>query len=256
MPAGAPRALSRLCSGCARGVWRAATLWLAVLGPVAAAAQEITGARFTGPTTHYPHGVLGDTTEYSGMTVELSSGPPVLIGFSPNTRIFEDIAPRLWDVTGDGTPELVVIETDPPQGAQLSVYGLQDGRVTKLAATPHIGQANRWLAPVAAADLDGDGHVEIAYIDRPHLAKTLRIWRYRDGALTELATAPGLTNHKIGWDFIAGGLRDCAGPPELITANANWSRIMATRFDGTTLHSHQLSAYTGPRSLTAATACE
>ncbi|QGY00303.1 VCBS repeat-containing protein [Roseovarius faecimaris] len=190
------------------------------------------------------------------MAVELSSGPPARVDFAPGTRVFEDIAPRLWDVTGDGLPEIVVVETDPPQGAQLSVYGLRQGRITKLAATPHIGRTNRWLAPIAAADLDGDGHIEIAYIDRPHLAKTLRIWRYRDGVLSEVASATGLTNHKIGWDFIAGGLRDCDGTPELITANANWSRIIATRFDGTTTNSRQLSAYTGPDSLTAATACD
>jgi hypothetical protein len=49
--------------------------------------------------------------------------------------------------------------------------------VRLLAATPHIGSANRWLAPIGAADLDGDGRVEIAYVDRPHLARTLRIWR-------------------------------------------------------------------------------
>ena len=38
------------------------------------------------------------------------------------------------------------------------------------------------LAPLGAADLDGDGKIELAYIDRPHLAKILRIWRFDDGA--------------------------------------------------------------------------
>jgi hypothetical protein len=46
-----------------------------------------------------------------------------------------------------------------------------------LASTPWIGQRFRWLAPVAAADLDGDGAMELAYVDRPHLARTLRVWR-------------------------------------------------------------------------------
>lgn len=230
-------------------------LW-GCLGPGA------TAAWYELPTDRYAHGVLGDAIEggrlrvYSEDKAADSCGTKMLT-LDPD-HVFEDTRPRLVDLDGDGWVEIITVRSHRAKGAQLAVYREVPGQYElELAAqTPYIGRANRWLAPVAAADLDGDGHVEIAYIDRPHLAKTLRIWRYRDGTLTEIASREGLTNHKIGWDFIAGGLRACAArAPELITADAGWQRIIATRFDGTALHARDLGPYTGPDSLTAATIC-
>lgn len=256
MRTGARRLLNRPLYAPTRRAWLALCLWMAC--PVGALA-DIVSARYMGETTHYDHGILGDAVEYSGMMLRLSGGKSFLVGFSPNTRVFEDIAPRLWDVTGDGKPEVVVIETDPAQGAQLAIYGEVDGTIAKIAATPHIGRTHRWLAPIGAADLDGDGRIELAYIDRPHLAKTLRIWRYSGGKLMHVADVPGLTNHQIGWGEIPGGLRTCDGPetgPELITANADWTRIIGTRFDGTTAHHRDLGPYSTPQSLNAALRCD
>jgi VCBS repeat protein len=240
-----------------RGALLAACLLLTALvtsGQVSA--REIAQAHFIGPTKSYTHGILGDAIEYSGMMIRLSDGSSFLVGHSEGGRVFEDIVPRLWDITGDGTPEIVVIETDPPQGAQLAIYGLRDGSVTKLAATPHIGRTHRWLAPIGAADLDGDGYVEVAYIDRPHLAKTLRVWRYVEGELIEVASAKGLTNHRIGEDFITGGIRDCAGMPELITADANWSRIIASTLRNGAIATRDIGPFDGPDSIKAALACQ
>ncbi|MCG7494329.1 VCBS repeat-containing protein [Thalassobius sp. Cn5-15] len=223
-------------------------------GTVAAADPLILSARFDEPTTRYPHGVLGDAVEYGQLVLEVAEGDTrqrVTITL-PQDHVFEDLAPRLVDVTGNGVPEVVVIETDAARGAALAIYNA-DG---KLAETPHIGTTNRWLAPIGAADLDGDGYVELAYIDRPHLAKTLRVWRYADGNLIQIASTKGLTNHKIGWDFIAGGLLACDDMPELITADAGWSRIVATRLEGDQLMRRDLGAYDGPKSLDRATLCE
>ena len=255
MPGGAPRRLSRLWPGCARGAWLGLCLWLAALTPGATQAQQIESARYVMPTGHYAHGVLGDAVEYSGLRITTSDGASYLVRFSEGGRVFEDIAPRLWDLTGDGLPEVVVIETDPPVGAQLAIYGLRGEAITKIAATPHIGQTNRWLAPIGAADLDGDGHIEIAYIDRPHLAKTLRIWRFRDGRLTRVANAEGLSNHRIGWDHIPGGLRSCGPRPALITADGGWQAIMASTLHNGRITTWQIGRYTGPDSLNAALTC-
>ena len=145
----------------------------------------------------------------------------------------------------------MVIETDMAAGAALAMYGVSG----KIAETPHIGQSNRWLAPLGAADLDGDGHVEIAYIDRPHLAKTLRVWRFHDGKLVPVADLPGLTNHRIGQDFISGGIRTCGPTPEIITANADWSRIMATKLTSRGLGTRDIGPFTGPGSLETALIC-
>lgn len=247
----ARRLLLRPFRACARRALMAAGL---LIGAPVAGMADIQSARFIGPTTHYAHGILGDAVEYSGMMVRLTGGRSFLVGHRDGGRVFEDIAPRLWDVTGDGKPEIVVIETDPPRGAQLAIYSEVNGTITKIAATPHIGQTHRWLAPIGAADLDGDGAIEIAYIDRPHLAKTLRIWRYNGGKTVHVADQSGLTNHKIGWDHIPGGIRTCT-TPEMITANADWTRIIATTFDGAKITTRDFGRYTGPDSLNAALNC-
>ena len=223
---------------------------LALLCATDASAQEITAASYADPTTRYAHGVLGDAVEWGALRLDLSDGRRVKITL-PDTLVFEDTAPRLADLDGDGGPEVIVVEAALDRGARLAVYD-QTGRIT---ATPHIGRANRWLAPVGAADLDGEGAVEIAYIDRPHLAKTLRVWRYRDRRLVHVADAPGLTNHRIGWDFIPGGIRDCGTGPEIVTAKADWSAIMVTRLKAGQLASTALRAYDGPDSLNVALTC-
>ncbi len=215
-----------------------------------ALAQEISAASYADPTTRYTHGVLGDAVEWGALRLDLSDGRRVRITL-PDSLVFEDTTPRLADLDGDGGPEVIVVEAALDHGARLVIYD-ETGRI---AATPHIGRANRWLAPVGAADLDGDGAVEIAYIDRPHLAKTLRIWRYQDRRLVHVADAPGLTNHRIGWEFIPGGVRDCGSGPEIVTADADWSRIVATRLVAGRLTSTALRAYDGPESLNAALSC-
>jgi len=215
-----------------------------------ALAQEITAARYADPTTRYAHGVLGDAVEWGALVLGLSDGTQRRLTL-PETLVFEDTAPRLADLDGDGAPEVIVVESSLDKGARLAIYG-RAGRIT---ATPHIGRPHRWLAPIGAADLDGDGRIEIAYIDRPHLAGTLRIWRYEAERLTQIASKPGLSNHRIGWDFIAGGIRTCGGTPELITANADWTRIMATTLQGGRITSLEIGAYTTPQSLTAALTC-
>jgi hypothetical protein len=240
----------RFCRAPARGAWLAAGLWLA--GSVATVAQEITSARYTDPTTRYAHGVLGDAVEWGALELVLSDGQ-TLRAVLPERLVFEDLEPRLADLDGDGAPEVITVESDRDRGARLAVWG-PEGRIT---ATPHIGQRNRWLAPIGAADMDGDGTVEIAYVDRPHLAKLLRIWRYDPAAraLVEVAEAAGHTNHRIGWDFIAGGLRDCGAGPEWITADAGWQNVLATRLERGAPVSRVIGAYSGPDSLDSALTC-
>ncbi len=251
MPTKAPRPPARLWHFRARGALAACCVWLT--GASFVTADTITSARFTEPTTRYAHGVLGDNIEYGALelSVKGEDGTKVTTITLPEDRVFEDLAPRLWDVDTDGDVEAVVVESQDQRGAQLAIY---DATGIKIAATPHIGTRFRWLAPIGAADLDGDDHVEIAYIDRPHLAKTLRIWRFKDDQLTEIATIPGLTNHKIGEDFISGGLRLCNGQPELIVVNADWSRIISVAYlnDWTKT---DLGRFDGPDSLSQALGC-
>lgn len=124
-----------------------------------------------------------------------------------------------------------------------------------MAETPPIGRRHRWLAVVGAADLDGDGAVEIAYIDRPHLARTLRVWRYREGRLEQVAELDGLTNHRIGERDIAGGIRHCGGAPEMIVADANWERLIAVTLTGGALNRRDIGPHLGRQSFANALAC-
>lgn len=220
-----------------------------IAGLAAPATAELRAARYAEPTTRYDHAILGDAVEWGALV--LDTGGATLTIRLPDTRVFEDLAPRLADVDGDGDREVIVVETDLAKGAQLAIYD-ESG---KIAATPYIGQSHRWLAPVGAGDLDGDGRVEIAFVDRPHLAKVLRVWRFDAGELTEIAALDKVTNHQIGWDFIAGGLRDCGTGPEMVLASGDWRALVAVRLRAGALERETLGALDSLADFDRALAC-
>ena len=243
----APRPAVRVWKPGARGAGLIAGLWLA-----GAASAEITGARYVEPTDIYGHGALSNG-EFAGLEISHGDRRTTLRfeGF-----IFEDTAPRLADMDGDGSPEVVAVMSDLEQGARIAIFGLQDfGRynVVPRATTAPIGTRHRWLAIAGIADLDGDGWMEIAYVDRPHLARFLRVVEVRtderDWRIVEEAAAPGFTNHKLGDPAIEGGIFDCGDGPVIVTADADWRRVMVTRLSGNALISEDVGPYTGPESL-------
>ncbi len=205
------------------------------------AGNEITQGQwkavFDLPTDRYGHAVLGNTPEWGRLCVSRDSLTHCIE--LPQHQVFEDLVPRLVDVDLDGDLDAVVVESDQSYGASLVVYLWREAGLIRVS-TPAIGTRYRWLAPVAVADLDQGGQIELAFIDRPHLAKTLRVFRYSDQALHELASLPGLTNHRIGDDFIVGGVRDCGGDLKLITADSDWQRVMATELRLGQLHTQPI----------------
>lgn len=50
----------------------------------------------------------------------------------------------------------------------------------------YIGICNCWFVFVGVVDLDGDGKIEIVYIDCLYLVKILCIWCYDNGVLIEV----------------------------------------------------------------------
>lgn len=241
---------------------------LCLLAAVPVSAREITGASYHGPTSRYAHGVLGDDEEWDELRIEVSRSAgkddglfqgylSLTYSFDlPDELVFEDTRPRLWDVTGDGKPEVVVVQSHANLGARLVIIGLTDAEKPQMiAATPFIGTRNRWLAPVAAADFDGDGFIEIAYVDRPHLYKTLRVWRLKQGAFSEIATLKGVSNHRIGEDYISGGMRDCGAGPEMIVASGDWSKLLAVQLSEGRLTAKPIGSHQGAGSFQTALEC-
>ncbi len=239
-------------------MWRVVAFLLLLTTPANATPPDIIiAAEYSEPTTRYAHGVLGDAVEWGALvlTVDKCFGcegtliETITIRL-PENRVFEDIAPRL--ITGnEGHSLVMVVESDLAVGARLALYDASGLH----AATPFIGQPNRWLAPIGAGDLDGDGAIEIAYIDRPHLAKTLRVWRLSAQGLTPVAELGGLSNHRIGEDFISGGLRDCGTGLEMIVASGNWQKVMAVRLETDQLQAHALAGLSPETGFAAAMAC-
>jgi hypothetical protein len=194
--------------------------------------------------------VLGDAVEWGGLDLTTASGQVLRITL-PESRVFEDVTARLADLDGDGDREVVIVETDMARGAMLAVYDA-GGRV---AATAPFGETHRWLAPAAIADLDGDGRIEIAYVDRPHLARELVVIRLEGDELVELARLAGLTNHRIGDAAIRGGLRDCGTGPELRLADPDWTQAMRVVLRDGRLTAQPAGAISGPQGLDAALTC-
>ncbi len=220
------------------------------LGP--SSPPMIIAAEYTDPTTRYQHGVFGNETEYGALVLtiddcfgcETSEERWVKITL-PERSVFEDLAPRLADLDDDGRPEVIVVETDNQTGARLAVYGI-DGLIT---ATPNIGTAFRWLAPAGMADLDGDGQLDIAYVETPHLGKTLKIWTMQRGKLVQIGQQSNLTNHRFGEDFISGGIRDCGLGAEVITADSIWLNIVASRIVSGLVVSSVIAPFDGRSSM-------
>jgi hypothetical protein len=213
----------------------------------AQATRPATGASLPWPveaslsdsTDRYPHDVLGRIPAFTRLSITAEvctdcATPQVTAALTlAAPLVFEDVAPRLWDVTGDGRPEVVVVQSHESLGARLTVWALREGDqpddplFQMLAATDFIGTRFRWLAPFGIGDFTGDGQIEIAYVETPHLGKTLRIVGLEGEHLVERAALSGVTNHRIGEESIAGGVRICVGRSEAVLASADWRRIVA-----------------------------
>jgi len=190
----------------------------------------IATAWYDGGTGRYRHGVLGDDIEPSILRVTSSAGCTYSVELG-RPHVFEDIQTRLADIDQQPGDEVITIRSHQSYGAQIAVYQLSDSGLEILTETPYIGTANRWLAPIGIADFNNDGDIDIAFVDRPHLAKTLRVWTYQDGELQEIVSRSGYSNHRIGEDFISGGIKTCEGITMMITADAKWRRILASTLD-------------------------
>ena len=214
----------------------------------------IATAWYDGGTGRYRHGVLGDAIEPSILRVTSDAGCTHSVELG-RPHVFEDIETRLADIDQQPGDEVITIRSHQNYGAQIAIYQLTDGGLELFAETPYIGTTNRWLAPVGIADFNGDGDMDIAYVDRPHLAKILRVWTYRGGKLQEIVSRSGYSNHRIGEDFISGGIKTCENKTMMITADAGWRRILASTLETDGLITTDIGPFEGAESFARALQC-
>jgi hypothetical protein len=145
-------------------------------------------------TREYGHGALGDDVE-AGAVAVVSLPDGAVSTFQVPDGVVEGTSPILADVTGDGTRDVVVTETDADVGARVVAYA-PDG--TTVARGPAIGSGYRWRHQLAVAPFHPDGVPELAVVKTPHIGGTVEFYRRDGDRLRIAATADGYSSHALG----------------------------------------------------------
>ncbi|MDP1623447.1 MAG: hypothetical protein Q8M08_14030 [Bacteroidales bacterium] len=153
-------------------------------------------ARYVDPTLRYNHGILGDKIEAGGLLV-IKNKRQYYFKLD-ETFVFEDLQPRLKDVDNDGELEFITIQTSLNFGASVCVYKIILDRLLPYAQSGFIGMPYRWLNIAAIDDLDGDGTIEIAWVQTPHIGGVLKISRIENDSLRVVDEIAGVSNHLNG----------------------------------------------------------
>ncbi|MEK9661464.1 MAG: VCBS repeat-containing protein [Alphaproteobacteria bacterium] len=196
--------------------------------------ENLHRAWLTGPTERYPHGVLGDAVEGSGLALERFDGQ-VFHYATDGGSVFEDRLARLADLDGDGWDEVIVVQSYLDRGAALAVFALGAESVRFVSEVAPIGTPNRWLNPAGVADYDGDGVIEIAYVQTPHIGGTLKLYAFEQRRLVADHTIGGFSNHAIGsriQDMAATLDWDGDGLPDLALPDARRRSLRVIGFAG------------------------
>lgn len=196
--------------------------------------NDIALAWLAAPTDRYAHGVLGDAIEAAALAVRLRDGRTLRYELGADS-VFEDLEPRLADLDGDGRDEILVVRSRRDAGAALMALGVRGGELRALAETAPVGTPNRWLNPLGAADVDGDGRPEVLVVLTPHIGGTLVVYGYGANGFFERWRLAGFSNHAIGSRALGlHAFRDLDGDgvPELILPSADRRALRVLSFSG------------------------
>lgn len=162
-----------------------------------AATGDIRQAWYGQPTQRYAHGALGDGIEGGSLVAVLADGSRTEFVL-PASQVFEDITPRIADLDGDGTNEIVAIRSSQTGGSAVVLYGLRDGELIELGAGAENGRPNRWLN-IAGIVPDGNGVRTVFAVRTPHIGGRLLSLNYGNGRIVERNDIAGdLSNHAFG----------------------------------------------------------
>lgn len=186
---------------------------------------DISRAWYARPTNRYAHGVLGDAIEAGSLVVATQDGRELEL-ILPEAQVFEDITPRIADLDGNGTNEIITLRASRTGGGGVVLYGLADGDLRELAAGSENGRPNRWLN-IAGLVPRPDGGFTIYGVRTPHIGGRLFALNFRDGAVSERNDiALDLSNHVIGsreLDLSAVG--EFGGRTELVLPSQDRRRL-------------------------------
>ena len=166
-------------------------------GVVAFGNNDIAMAWLADGTDRYPHGALGAKVEATAVRALTANRTPVDFVLRKDS-VFEDLVPRLIDVDRDGHDEILVVRSHQEAGSSLMLLGLRGDRLVRLAESQAIGTPYRWINPIGAGDFDGDGQIEIAAVETPHIGGQLVIYKVDGRRLREVGRFAGYTNHIRG----------------------------------------------------------
>lgn len=201
-------------------------------GCVVRGSGDVRSAWYVAPTNRYAHGILGDAIEAGGLRVELANGAQTTLTL-PEDHVFEDRTPRLADLDGDGRSEIITIRSSTRLGGSVAVYGVRGEALVELGATPYIGRSNRWLNIAGIADFTGQGGLQVAFVETPHIGGTLKLAVFDGSTMQVVAQAGGFSNHAIRsreqrLSVVADV--DGDGAMDLILPNARRDHLIAMTF--------------------------
>lgn len=158
---------------------------------------DIRNAWYGRPTDRYAHGVLGDAIE-GGSLIVITERRKKYEYILPENQVFEDITPRIRDLDGDGSNEVIAIRSSQTGGSAVAIYGIRGGEVVELGVSAENGQPNRWLN-IAGIIGEAGEPATVYFVRTPHIGGRLFSLTYEDGAVTESGMlATDVSNHIIG----------------------------------------------------------